>query len=79
MGWASTFFSFEALWKDPSERGLASNSYGPETIIGRVPTGQGKVREICRSGKSQGIVREFCACKKVREKSGNFKPSQGIF
>ena len=30
----------------------------------RVPTGQGKVREIC-----QGKVRKFC--KMVREKSGN--------
>ena len=41
----------------------------------RVPTGQGKVKEIC-----QGKVREFCKMVreirkslKVREKSGNFK------
>ena len=41
----------------------------------RVPTGQGKVREVC-----QGKVREFCKMVreirkslKVREKSGNFK------
>ena len=46
----------------------------------RVPTRQGKVREISFFLQGQGKVREFCKMvkeirksSKVREKSGNFK------
>ena len=46
----------------------------------RVPTGQGKVREICFFLQGQGKVKEFCKMvreigksEKVREKSGNLR------